>query len=66
MPLYEYHCQDCNADFEAITSFANADNVVCESCGGKRVERVASSFACAISGGGAAGATLPPCGVSGG
>ncbi len=64
MPLYEYHCLDCNAEFEAITSFANADKVACESCGSQHVERVASAFACSMQGGGGS-AAIPACGGGG-
>ena len=52
MPLYEYHCLDCDAEFEAIVSFRDADNVACERCGSARVERVASAFACSVGGSG--------------
>ena len=65
MPLYEYHCQDCHAEFEALTSFANADNVACEKCGSQHVERVASAFACSMQGAGGTSAPLPACGGGG-
>lgn len=66
MPMYEYRCRDCHAEFEAITSFANADNVACEACGSLNVERIASAFACSMSSAGSsAGAPAPPCGGGG-
>ena len=44
MPLYEYHCNACGLEFEALVSFAEADSVACELCGSAKVERLASSF----------------------
>ena len=45
MPLYEYRCQDCGAEFEELVSFSARDDVVCEQCGSKNVERLVSGFA---------------------
>jgi putative FmdB family regulatory protein len=64
MPLYEYKCKKCGHEFEELVSFAEADKVKCNLCGGK-TERLASCFASA-NGGGTAGAKVPPCGVGGG
>lgn len=64
MPLYEYHCSDCGAEFEAIVSFKNADAVACERCGGAHVERLASAFACTAPSAGGSGA--PTCPMGGG
>lgn len=62
MPLYEYHCQACGYEFEAIVPFAQADAVSCESCGSERVERLASSFCAAGTGAdGASAGDAPPC-----
>lgn len=34
MPIYEYHCADCGADFEAIRPVSRADDAIeCKSCG---------------------------------
>lgn len=44
MPLYEYHCNACGLEFEALVTFAEADSVSCELCGSEKVERLASSF----------------------
>lgn len=48
MPLYEYCCKDCGAEFEEIVPVARADQVVCNVCGSKKIERLASSFSCSI------------------
>jgi putative FmdB family regulatory protein len=48
MPLYEYSCAACGFSFEAISSFARADQVPCEACGSPQVERLASVFASSI------------------
>lgn len=45
MPLYEYHCENCNADFEALVSFKNADKQKCIVCGSPKVKRANSTFA---------------------
>jgi putative FmdB family regulatory protein len=63
MPLYEYHCDDCGYEFEAIVPFTRADEMTCESCGSTKMIRLASTFCSAVEGGtGAVGqATPPPC-----
>ena len=34
MPIYEYHCADCGADFESIRPVSRADDPMnCKSCG---------------------------------
>ena len=34
MPIYEYRCADCGAEFESIRSVARADDPIdCKSCG---------------------------------
>lgn len=65
MPLYEYKCTKCGHEFEELVSFANADKVKCEECGGK-TERLASCFASANpSSGGSGGSSAPSCGGGG-
>ena len=60
MPLYEYECKDCGAVFEAMVAFKDADKMVCEACGSKHVNRLASTFCSSVSGGSASPA--PSCG----
>ncbi|MBQ7608407.1 MAG: zinc ribbon domain-containing protein [Desulfovibrionaceae bacterium] len=38
MPLYDFHCTACDADFEEIVK-ENADNPLCPSCGSRATER---------------------------
>ena len=35
MPIYEYHCQTCNSDFEEMTGQGDGDKVKCPDCGTK-------------------------------
>lgn len=46
MPLYEYFCHDCNARFELLTSYQNADaGIICQECHSPRVRRLLSVVA---------------------
>ncbi|NOY22159.1 MAG: zinc ribbon domain-containing protein [Acidobacteria bacterium] len=67
MPIYEYHCNDCNTDFEQLVfSSSQADCVPCTKCGSTNVERKVSSIASAGSSAAAsAGASYSSCGSSG-
>ncbi len=38
MPLYDFHCTACNADFEEIVR-GDADSPACPECGSKATER---------------------------
>ncbi len=64
MPLYEYKCKKCGHEFDELVSFANADTVKCEQCGGK-TERLASCFASTNTGSGKPGGAAPSCGGGG-
>ncbi|MBN2317094.1 MAG: zinc ribbon domain-containing protein [Sedimentisphaerales bacterium] len=44
MPIYEYHCQQCDADFEQFVRSARA-KIKCPQCAGRRVRRKPSLFA---------------------
>lgn len=55
MPIYEYHCPDCSADFEHWhASLQNITRPACPQCGGAQVERRFSAPA-VRTGGGASG-----------
>ncbi|MFQ6034545.1 MAG: zinc ribbon domain-containing protein [Sedimentisphaerales bacterium] len=44
MPIYEYRCQQCDADFELLVR-SSRDKVKCPKCAGWRVRRKLSVFA---------------------
>ena len=54
MPIYEYHCADCEEKFEKYVR-AWGDGVSCPSCQGSAVEKQLSTFAFAGIGAGLAG-----------
>jgi putative FmdB family regulatory protein len=41
MPLYDYHCEDCDSTFEVRLSFSEVDTArpVCPDCGSDQVKR---------------------------
>jgi putative FmdB family regulatory protein len=43
MPLYEYHCENCNKNFEVIQKFSDAPIEVCRLCNGGPVEKQMSA-----------------------
>ncbi len=47
MPIYEYNCPDCGAEFETLVKNAK-EKVVCPKCGQKKSKRLmsASAFRC--------------------
>ncbi|MDR3606901.1 MAG: zinc ribbon domain-containing protein [Oligoflexia bacterium] len=44
MPLYEYHCDDCDADFEQLTSERDPDQGKCPKCHKNHTHRLISKF----------------------
>ena len=44
VPIYEYRCQQCNANFEQLVR-SSKDKVKCPKCAGQRVRRMPSVFA---------------------
>jgi len=44
VPIYEYRCQRCDADFERLVRSPN-ERVKCPECAGRRVRRKLSTFA---------------------
>jgi putative FmdB family regulatory protein len=46
MPLYEYHCSDCQSAFETLRPMSQADDPIpCAHCGSEHTSRVLSVFA---------------------
>lgn len=45
MPIYEYTCRDCRAEFARLQKIgADSTGVVCPNCGSKSVARKVSTF----------------------
>ena len=44
MPIFEYRCRDCGAEFEKIVR-SDGDSVICEQCHGRKLDRLLSVFA---------------------
>ena len=46
MPIYEFKCRQCGADFEELATMAQveAGDVRCSECGSEQVERQISTF----------------------
>ncbi|HJV34304.1 zinc ribbon domain-containing protein [Geomonas sp.] len=51
MPLYEYHCKNCDSVFELRQKFSDPPASECPSCGGE-VEKLISQSGFALKGGG--------------
>ena len=51
MPIYEYACEKCGHQFEALQRMSETASPSCEKCGAKRARRKFSTFA--MHGGGA-------------
>ena len=69
MPIYEYHCDDCHADFEQfVRSMFAQETVTCPDCGGQHVKKAISLFgevsggSSAKAGGSSAAASCAPSG----
>jgi putative FmdB family regulatory protein len=45
MPIYEYHCQDCDSSFETFVRPGHDDETECPSCSGVNINREMSVFA---------------------
>jgi putative FmdB family regulatory protein len=45
MPIYEYRCKQCGAEFEELTLSRDEGSVTCRSCSSRRVTRLLSTFA---------------------
>jgi putative FmdB family regulatory protein len=46
VPIYEYHCPDCDVDFEKLVKLSEANAVQhCPECGGRHTQKKLSTFA---------------------
>ncbi|MCU0661026.1 MAG: zinc ribbon domain-containing protein [Myxococcota bacterium] len=52
MPIYEYHCEACNHDFEVIQKVNDAPIRMCEACGNNEAKRKVSRTSFILKGGG--------------
>lgn len=43
MPIYEYHCNGCECDFEKIV-FSSTEEIECPECHDKKVTKLMSGF----------------------
>jgi len=64
MPIYEYHCLDCNTVFEKLVSL-HTDSMNCQSCQSLHVEKLFSSFAVQAPGSTSLSSSPGPCGTCG-
>jgi len=64
MPIFEYECRDCGAEFEKLVLRAgDAPDAACPACASRKVEEKISSFASVVKGG--SGAKASSCAPSG-
>ena len=50
MPIYEFHCNDCGGESEALVRSTDWKGTACPKCGSKRLEKKFSTFASSIAG----------------
>ncbi len=68
MPLYEYACRQCHADFEALVPAGRRDaaDTPCPQCGATKIARKISLTAPAVVKSGGSDAAAFDCGAPGG
>lgn len=52
MPIYEYQCQSCNHELEALQKIADAPLVECPACGQASLQKKISAAGFRLKGGG--------------
>lgn len=63
MPIYEYICQDCKHEFEALRSISQADlAMACAKCSSENIKRKISIFFAESDGRAVSGMSEPSCG----
>lgn len=66
MPIYEFVCNSCDSEFEAIVSSTDTSSVSCESCQGSDVKKVMSASSIKVGGASASLSPPPTAGCGGG
>ena len=68
MPIYEYHCESCNCQFEKLVFHSDDGNPDCPTCCGKDVKKLMSAGSVRAQGipTGSGGFNAPACKPSGG
>jgi putative FmdB family regulatory protein len=51
MPIYEYHCDDCDNSFEALVRPGRPEDAACPQCHGAHLSREMSVFSSSAAGG---------------
>ena len=52
MPIYEFHCNDCDSDAELLVRSSHWQGTACPKCGSTKLEKKLSVFASSVAGGG--------------
>lgn len=67
MPIYEFVCNACSNEFEAIVSSTDTSSVSCDSCKSDDLKKVMSASSIKVGGASSPGSALPSagCGSSG-
>ncbi len=59
MPIFEFHCKQCRADFKTLRRTEKLDEVTCPDCGTDRVARLLSVTASSTSSQGPDSCSMP-------
>lgn len=59
MPIYEFHCEECDKDSEILIRSSDWKGTKCPKCGSTKLEKKFSTFASANAGGSPAPASAP-------
>ena len=52
MPIYEYRCEDCDHELEALQKMSDAPLTVCPECGQPRLKKILSASGFRLKGSG--------------
>ena len=52
MPIYEFHCEECNKDSEVLVRSSTWKGTPCPKCGSKKLTKKFSTFASSVPSGG--------------